>query len=125
MEHFVYHEYILRLNYRPLYCFTPYSETMDESFLRSKDSFWQLLEKIDDTLLMIINDYQIQNLAYWKDLYSEKKFQEEVETIKKRTSHMVEKPSFRMLSFIDPKQRAPEFVKKTTDWMVKELQELD
>lgn len=125
MEHFVYYEYVLRFNGHSHYYITPYNEEMSDYFLTEKDSYWERLEEINDTLLEIIHDYQIQNLAYWKDLYSEKKFQEEVETIKKRTSHMVKKPSVRALSFVDPKQRAPEFVKKTTDWMVKELQELD
>ena len=114
MEHFVYYEYVLRLNGRLLYNFTPYNETIGDPFLSSKGVFWQLLEKIDDSLLTIIHDYQIQNLAYWKDLYSEKELQNEVETIRKRTSKMAEKePLFpRYRSFVDPKQRNPEVVKK-------------
>ncbi|MGN8982988.1 hypothetical protein ACTNBL_11935 [Enterococcus villorum] len=127
MEHFVYYEYVLRLNGRLLYNFTPYNETIGDPFLSSKGVFWQLLEKIDDSLLTIIHDYQIQNLAYWKDLYSEKELQNEVETIRKRTSKMAEKePLFpRYRSFVDPKQRNPEVVKKMTDWMAQELQDLD
>jgi hypothetical protein len=127
MEHFVYYEYVLRLNGRLLYNFTPYSETIGDPFLSSKGIFWQLLEKIDDSLLTIIHDYQIQNLAYWKDLYSEKELQNEIEAIRKRTSKMAEKePLFpRYMSFVDPKQRNPEAVKKMTNWMAQELQDLD
>ena len=127
MEHFVYYEYVLRLNGRLLYNFTPYNETIGDPFLSSKGVFWQLLEKIDDSLLTIIHDYQIQNLAYWKDLYSEKELQNEIEAIRKRTSKMAEKePLFpRYMSFVDPKQRNPEAVKKMTAWIAQELHELD
>ncbi|OQO68604.1 hypothetical protein BH747_11355 [Enterococcus villorum] len=127
MEHFVYYEYVLRLNGRLLYNFTPYSETIGDPFLSSKGIFWQLLEKIDDSLLTIIHDYQIQNLDYWKDLYSEKELQNEIEAIRKRTSKMAEKePLFpRYMSFVDPKQRNPEAVKKMTAWIAQELHELD
>ena len=125
MEHFVYYEYVLRLNGRLLYYVNPYTELMDESFLSPNSLFWKTLKESNNSLLAIIHDYQIQNLAYWKDLYSEKEFQEEIEAIQRRTSHMVEKLGGRALSYIDPKQRDPESVNKMTDWMMKELQAID
>ena len=127
MEHFVYYEYVLRLNGLPLYYITPYSEMMEKIFLSPNGVFWKMLVEIDDFLLTIIHDYQIQNLTYWKDLYPVQEFQNEIDRIRKRTSHMVEnkRSLSKIMSFTDPKQRNPEVVKKMTEWMAQELQDLD
>ena len=125
MEHFVYYEYVLKFNGHLHYYITPYNEVMSDYFLTEKDSFWERLEEINISLLAIIHDYQVKNLTYWKDLYSEKEFQEEIKAIKKRTLPMIVKSGVRTLSFVDPRQRDPESVKKLTDWMAQELQDLD
>ncbi|MGN8981813.1 hypothetical protein ACTNBL_05540 [Enterococcus villorum] len=125
MEHFVYYEYVLRFNNHAHYYITPYSEVISDYFLTGENSYWKWLKEINNKLLTIIYDYQIQNIGYWKELYSEKEFQEEVEEIQKRMPKIVEKSGVKALSFVDPKQRDPESVKKLTDWMAQELQDLD
>jgi hypothetical protein len=125
MEHFVYYEYVLRFNGISHYYITPYNEVISDSFITEKNCSWKRLKEIDYELLDIIHNYQIRNLEYWKDLYSKKEFQEEIEVFKKRTSHMIVKPSGRALLFVDPKKRDPESINKMTDWMMKELQAID
>ncbi|EMF0395467.1 hypothetical protein IGJ18_000361 [Enterococcus sp. AZ078] len=130
MEHFVYYEYVLRLNGFPIYVITPYSEVIDKTYTRKgrdKDPFWSLMRRIDPEILSIIHEYQIQNLHYWRDLYSVTQFQAEINKINSRVSLIPEKTNneARTLLFIDPKQRDPEFVRRTTEQMAQELAELD
>ncbi|MBE9911153.1 MULTISPECIES: hypothetical protein [Enterococcus] len=130
MEHFVYSEYLLRYGGYPLYWFTPYDEQIYEYYRSpggNADSRRKTLKMIEQTLLRIIHDYQVHNLLYWKDIFTEKQFEQEKLKPYKRVSQsigpgeLISSP----ISFTDPKHRPLAAVEKNTEFLETQLDQLD
>ncbi len=130
MEHFVYSEYQLRYKNYPLYWFTPYGEWLYETYKKpggTPDPERKTLKMIDQTILRIIHDYQVRNLLYWKDLFTEKQFEQEKLEPYKRVSQFVgpAKIISSPISFTDPKHRPLAAVEKNTEFLETHLDHLD
>ena len=130
MEHFVYSEYQLRYKNYPLYWFTPYGEWLYETYQKpggTPDPERKTLKMIDQTILRIIHDYQVHNLLYWKDIFTEKQFEQEKLEPYKRLSQFVGpvKIISSPISFTDPKHRSLAAVKKNTEFFETQLDHLD
>ncbi|MGQ4225130.1 hypothetical protein [Enterococcus mundtii] len=130
MEHFVYSEYQLRYKNYPLYWFTPYGEWLYETYKKpggTPDPERKTLKMIEQTLLRIIHDYQVRNRLYWKDLFTEKQFEQEKLEPYKRLSQFVGpvKIISSPISFTDPKHRSLAAVEKNTEFLETQLDHLD
>ncbi|MZU11714.1 hypothetical protein GUA37_11290 [Bifidobacterium longum] len=130
MEHFVYSEYLLRYGGYPLYWFTPYGEQIYEYYRRpggNADSRRKTLKMIEQNILRIIHDYQVHNLLYWKDIFTEKQLEQEKLKPYKRVSQsigpgeLISSP----ISFTDPKHRPLAAVEKNTEFLETQLDQLD
>ncbi|MDV7744011.1 hypothetical protein [Enterococcus mundtii] len=130
MEHFVYSEYQLRYKNHPLYWFTPYGEWLYESYKKpggTPDPERKTLKMIDQTILRIIHDYQVRNLLYWKDIFTEKQLEQEKLEPYKRLSQFVgpAKIISSPISFTDPKHRPLAAVEQNTEFLETQLNHLD
>ena len=82
---------------------------------------------IELTLLRIIHDYQVHNLLYWKDIFTEKQLEQEKLKPYKRVSQsigpgeLISSP----ISFTDPKHRPLDAVEKNTEYLETQLNKLD
>ncbi|PTO35389.1 hypothetical protein [Enterococcus mundtii] len=130
MEHFVYSEYLLRYRVYPLYWFTPYDEQIYEYYRKpsgASDSSRQAVKVIDQAILKVIHEYQVHNLFYWNDLFSEKQLEQERLKPYNRPSQfigpgeLVSSP----ISFTDPKHRPLAAVEKNTEYLETQLNKLD
>ncbi|WP_142433751.1 hypothetical protein [Enterococcus mundtii] len=130
MEYFVYSEYLLRYRGYPLYWFTPYDEQIYEYYRKpsgASDSSRQAVKVIDQAILKVIHEYQVHNLFYWNDLFTEKQLEQERLKPYNRPSQyigpgeLVSSP----ISFTDPKHRPLAAVKKNTEFLETQLDHLD
>ncbi|MDB7100880.1 hypothetical protein [Enterococcus mundtii] len=130
MEHFVYSEYLLRYRGYPLYWFTPYDEQIYEYYRKpsgASDSSRQAVKVIDQAILKVIHEYQVHNLFYWNDLFTEKQLEQERLKPYNRPSQfigpgeLVSSP----ISFTDPKHRPLAAVEKNTEFLETQLDQLD
>ncbi|MDA9461400.1 hypothetical protein B835_1295 [Enterococcus mundtii 3F] len=130
MEHFVYSEYQLKYRNYPFYWFTPYGERIYKSYKKpagESDPWREALDVIDSNVLKVIHDYQVHNILYWKDLFTEKQLEQERLKPHKRVSEFVGlgKIISSPFSFIDPKHRTLAAVKKNTEFFETQLDHLD
>lgn len=82
---------------------------------------------IDQAILKVIHDYQVHNLFYWNDLFTEKQLEQERLEPYDRPSQfigpgeLVSSP----ISFTDPKHRPLAAVEKNTEFLKTQLEQLD
>ncbi|MGM0293393.1 hypothetical protein [Enterococcus sp. AZ062] len=130
MEHFVYSEYLLRYGGYPLYWFTPYDEQIYEYYRKpsgASDSSRQAVKVIDQAILKVIHDYQVHNLFYWNDLFSEKQLEQKRLEPYNRPSQFIGPGELisSPISFTDPKHRPLAAVEKNTEFLETQLDQLD
>ena len=130
MEHFVYSEYLLRYGGYPLYWFTPYDEQIYEYYRKpsgASDSSRQAVKVIDQAILKVIHEYQVHNLFYWNDLFTEKQLEQERLKPYNRPSQFIGPGELisSPISFTDPKHRPLAAVEKNTEFLETQLNKLD
>ncbi|NAA03452.1 hypothetical protein GUI36_07115, partial [Enterococcus mundtii] len=130
MEHFVYSEYLLRYRGYPLYWFTPYDEQIYEYYRKpsgASDSSRQAVKVIDQAILKVIHEYQVHNLFYWNDLFTEKQLEQERLKPYNRPSQFIGPGELisSPISFTDPKHRPLAAVEKNTEFLETQLNKLD
>ncbi|MEI1233610.1 hypothetical protein [Enterococcus mundtii] len=130
MEHFVYSEYLLRYRGYPLYWFTPYDEQIYEYYRKpsgASDSSRQAVKVIDQAILKVIHEYQVHNLFYWNDLFTEKQLEQERLKPYNRPSQFIGPGELisSPISFTDPKHRPLAAVEKSTEFLETQLDQLD
>ncbi|PQF21814.1 hypothetical protein [Enterococcus mundtii] len=129
MEHFVYSEYRLKGKFYTAYWVTPYGVIIDKS--RLPDSHEKNLQKkvssINDAILEVIRDYQVHNLLYWKDLFSQKQFAQHALALYKQNQQIIGDTNIwnSPFDFSDPKYRPLAAVKKNTEFLETQLRQLD